>query len=224
MIQAIFYFLVYAGLGLFNLLNSTVAPHRATNFSGRYRSAYIKYLKSQSSLLSDCLTALNVIKCLEIPMEAILIKSKTNKWYGILLIEASKYNHSDGFVLFIQNRSFLRLAVWHYSGHRPILHSYMPPLGPTSTPLNRMLLEMDNLPDQPSKAKALTSYMSNSNDMETVFAYLKANKMDDLLRNPEMIVKAIQSTSANATEIMHILRPFLYGKVKRALTPTCLSM
>ena len=116
----------------------------------------------------------------------------------------------------MQNRSFLRLAVWHYSGHRPILHSYMPPLGPTSTPLNHMLLEMDNLPDQPSKAKTLASYMSSSNDMETVFAYLKANKMDDLLRNPEMIVKAIQHTSSNAIEIMHILRPFLYGKTKSA--------
>lgn len=81
-----------------------------------------------------------------------------------------------------------------------------------------MLLEMDNIPDQLSKARRLASYMSTPDDMETVFAYLKANKMDDLLRNPEMIVKPIQSESANAVEIMHILRPFLYGKFKECLT------
>ena len=119
------------------------------------------------------------------------------------------------------NRSFLRLAVWHHSGHRPILHSYMPPLGPTSTPLNRMLLEVDSIPDPSTKAMKLASYMTSPDDMDTVFAYLKANKMDDLLRNPDTIIKSLQTRSSDAVEVMHILRPVLYGKLPNAWHPIC---
>lgn len=84
--------LVHAGLSLFALLNDTVLPYRPATLPERHRAAYLAYLKSQNRMMGGFVTLLNAIKCLEIPMEAIMIKGglKKHKLYGILVIEASK--------------------------------------------------------------------------------------------------------------------------------------
>lgn len=84
--------LVHAGLSLFALLNDTVLPYRPTTLPERHRAAYLAYLKSQSRMMGTFVTLLNAIKCLEIPMEAVMINGglREHKLYGILVIEASK--------------------------------------------------------------------------------------------------------------------------------------
>lgn len=103
-------------------------------------------------------------------------------------------------------RAFLRLAIWYRSDRRPILNSYLPPHG-SKDARNDMLIKLDLQPSLDAKAVVLAELMKDARDLDTVFAFLKANKTDEYLLDPRKLFG-----QSDIREVLHILRPLLYGK------------
>lgn len=91
--------IVHAGLSLFHLINDTLAfsckaslDYEGLSSVEKQRAKYLSFLRKQGKTMSSFVTALNVLRVLEIPIEVIVLRLKPQrKLFACLIIEALKY-------------------------------------------------------------------------------------------------------------------------------------